>query len=97
MFDYVGNAPVEVGENLLRRFGQLVFAVVDVVLFQQLKDTHLAGIHRVILPAVPDLVSQFQFDVAHYEDNGRAAPPEHEAIFNAPLKGGKKKEKVRIR
>lgn len=66
MFDYVGNAPVEVGENLLRRFGQLVFAVVDVVLFQQLKDAHLAGIHRVILPAAPDLVSQFQFDVADY-------------------------------
>ena len=66
MFDYVGDAPVEVVQNLLCRFGQFVFAVVDVVLFQQLKDAHLARIHRMILPAVPDLVAQLHFDIAHY-------------------------------
>jgi hypothetical protein len=36
LFDKVGDAPVEIDENLVSRFGEFVFAVVDVVVSEHL-------------------------------------------------------------
>jgi hypothetical protein len=65
LFDEVRNAPVEIGEDFIRRFREFVFTVVDVVGFQDLEDSHLTGLRRMVLPGVPHRVAQFGFDIAH--------------------------------
>ena len=64
LFDEIRNAPVEIGEYFIGRFGEFVFAVVDVVGFENLEDSRW-----MILPGVFHCVAQFRFDIAHYFEN----------------------------
>lgn len=65
LFDKVSDAPVEIDENLVSRFGEFVFAVVDVVVSEHLQDTHMTRLRRMILPAVPHCLAQLRFEITH--------------------------------